>query len=140
MAIRKAKNILIFLTVILTLVTSCAFAGTAGIYESLIFEQASIILSNSMAAYFDAGANANCASIYVSSCTLEKQSANGKWTEVGPLAPPSKVATNTSDFGAEKDYSSSCTSGNTYRIRAVFAAVYKGTTYTVSRTSRAVAY
>lgn len=101
---------------------------------------AAITLTTRMGAEFLAGTKRNCSSIYISSCSLEEQNADQTWSFVKYLTPPPDRATNTSNFGANANYASECTSGHTYRIKATFAAVYDGTTYTVSRTSRGAKY
>lgn len=134
-----SKTFVAFLCLVL-FTLSCASVGLAATQENLIFESASVAISSSMYADFYAGTHRNCSSIYVSSCTLQKKNSSGSWVYAATLTPPSDTATNTSNFGALADYESSCTSGNTYRVRAVFKAVYDGTTYTVTRTSNSVQY
>lgn len=135
------QKILTFFLCITCAFTSCvALADTAGTYANLIFEGAGITLSNRMGAEFLAGTKRTCSSIYISSCSLEKQNSDGSWSFVKSLTPPPDKATNESDFGANANYASECTPGQTYRIKATFAAVYDGTIYTVSRTSRGVEY
>lgn len=124
----------------MTTMTTSSLAENMTPYANLVFESAGVSIGRSMDADFSSGMHCNCTTIYVSSCTLEKKNANGTWSYASSLTPPSETATNTSNFGAYKDYSDSCTPGNTYRIRATFAAVYKGVTYTVNRTSNSVDY
>jgi hypothetical protein len=140
MKTRTSKSMTLTLCILLAF--SCCFvsAGVAATLESLVFESASVTIGSSIDADFDAATNYNCSSISVSSCTLQKKNASGTWVYAASLTPPSDVAKNTSNFGALADYSSSCTSGNTYRVRAVFKAVYNGTSYTVTRTSNSVNY
>ena len=57
----------------------------------------------------------------MTSCILQIKTGS-VWVDSMTLTAPSKVATNTSRYSAAKDYSSSCSSGNTYRIKAVFDA------------------
>jgi hypothetical protein len=134
------KLIAAFLCMVCVLANCAALADTAGIYANLIFESAGITLSRQMNAEFLAGTKRNCSSIYISSCSLEEQNADQSWSFVKYLTSPPDRATNTSNFGANANYASECTSGHTYRIKATFAAVYDGTTYTVSRTSRGAKY
>lgn len=134
------KSITTLLCLLLLLTFSFASSGLAATLESLVFESASVTISKALNTDFDAATNYNCSSIYVSSCTLQKKNTSGTWVYAATLTPPSKVATNTSDFGALASYSGSCTSGNTYRVRAVFKAVYNGISYTVTRTSNSVNY
>ncbi len=134
------KLIPIFLCIVCIFASCAALADTAGINANLIFESAGITLTNRMGADFLAGTKRNCSSIYISSCSLEKQNADESWSFVKYLTPPPDRATGASNFGAYADYASECTPGQTYRIKATFAAVYDGTIYTVSRTSRGVEY
>lgn len=130
----------VLLLVFLLFTVSFALAEGMTPYENLIFESAGVSIGTSMDADFNASTNRTCTSIYVSSCTLERQNANNSWSFSKYLTPPSFVATNTSDFGTTKYYSSDCVSGYTYRIKATFKAVYNGKIYTVYRTSNGVAY
>lgn len=100
-----------------------------------VFAEASVYLSTSMVADFTASTRLICPSIIVSSCTLQRK-VNGYWVNAGSLTPPTSTAYNTSDFGAQKDYSGSCTKGYTYRIYAVFSACGE----TVSRYSNEAIY
>jgi len=134
------KLIAVFLCMICVLANCTALADTADIYANLIFESAGITLTRQMNAEFLAGTKRNCSSIYISSCSLEEQNADQSWSFVRNLTPPPDRTTKTSNFGANANYASSCTPGHTYRIRATFAAIYDGTTYTVSRTSRGTKY
>lgn len=136
---RTYKSLTTILCLLLIVTFSFISTGVAATQENLIFESASITIGSTMDADFDASTHRNCSSIYVSSCTLQRYS-NGTWVYAATLTPPSDVATTTSNFGALAYYGSSCTSGNTYRVYAVFRAVYDGTTYTVTRTSNSVQY
>ena len=135
-----SRRLLVILCISLVLAFGCVSIGVAGTRANLIFESASVTIGSSMDADFDASAHRNCSSIYVSSCILQKKNSSGSWVYATALTPPSDVATNTSDFGALADYESSCTSGNTYRVYAVFKAIYDGATYTVTRISNSVHY
>ena len=99
-----------------------------------VFAEASVYLSSSMVADFTASARLICPSISVSSCSLQRK-VNESWVNAGALIPP-VAAHNTSAFGAQKDYSSKCTRGYTYRIYAVFSARGK----TVTRYSNEATY
>ena len=135
-----SRRLLIILCILFALIFSGISTGVAGTMENLVFESASVTIGSSMDADFYAGTHYNCSSIYVSSCVLQKQNSGGTWAYAATLTPPSYIATNTSNFGALADYEGSCTSGNSYRVYAVFRAVYNGTTYTVTRTSNSVQY
>jgi hypothetical protein len=74
-----------------------------------------------MSATFSATTLMTCESISVTSCILQVKSGT-TWSNVGSVTPPSTVAQNTTIYGAIKSYASSCTSGNTYRLKAVFTA------------------
>lgn len=124
----------VFLCIVCVLASCTALADTASTYANLIFEGAGITLTTRMGAEFLAGTKRNCSSIYISSCSLEEQNADQTWSFVKDLTPPPDRATNTSNFGANANYASECTSGHTYRIKAIFARQSTtGAIYTVSR-------
>ena len=106
---------------ILILFTNCALAYTATPYADTVFSSARVLLSTQMDASFTAQTKSKQAEIKVTSCILQIKTGS-VWVDSMTLTAPSKVATNTSRYSAAKDYSSSCSSGNTYRIKAVFDA------------------
>lgn len=127
-------------SIFVVLFTGCAYAEGITPYANEVFFSASVMINSSMKVEFDAETHYNCTSISVSSCELQKQASNGTWSSAGALTPPSTVASKASNFFAQASYGSSCTSGNTYRVKAVFKAVYNNATYTVTRYSKSVDY
>ena len=106
---------------ILMLFANCAFAAMVTPYADTIFSSARVSLSTKMNASFTAQTKAMQSEIKVTECVLQVKNGTD-WNESTTLIAPSKVATNTSRYSAAKDYSSNCSSGNTYRIKAVFDA------------------
>lgn len=86
-----------------------------------IFSQASVVLASDMYATFDATLAQPCPSISVTACTLQRL-VSGQWVNAGTLTPPAHIAYNTSWYDSTANYSSFCTKGQTYRIKAVFSA------------------
>ena len=106
-----------------------AFTVQAFARANAHIDEASILLNSSMSATFSCSTRAKY-NISVGSVQLEVKNSNGTWSFVKNLsAPPS--ASNVSNYTKVMNYSSSCTSGKTYRIKAVF---YAGTE-SVSRIS-----
>jgi len=137
--VMKMNNRIILLAIAVLLIVGSVFVPVTRAevvpYANPVFAEASVYLSSSMVADFTASAMLICPSITVSSCSLQRK-LNGQWVYAGSLTPPQSTAYNTSVFGAQKDYSGSCTQGNTYRIFAVFSA--RGET--VSRYSNEATY
>ena len=106
---------------ILILFTNCALAYTATPYADTVFSSARVLLSTQMDASFTAQTKSKQAEIKVTSCILQIKTGS-VWADSMTLTAPSKVATNANRYTASKNYSSSCSSGNTYRIKAVFDA------------------
>lgn len=104
--------------------------GTS-IMANSMFDGASVSLSTSMTAKFDADLTKS-ATVTVS-VTLEKK-VGTTWQGAGSLTSPSSKTGVV--YSTTKDYSQSCTKGNTYRIVAVFTANKES----VTRTSNSVAY
>jgi|LSQX01.3.fsa_nt_gb hypothetical protein len=118
--------------VILLAVSQVAIAEEQNIslFANPIFDSASVTLNQRFTAEFTASTNEICATIFVSSCVLQKQSGT-KWVNAGELSVPSYVATNTSGYGEIKNYSGEIPSGGTYRLKVVF----RGGNETVTRYS-----
>lgn len=140
MNMHTLKKCICLVIVLVTFVASYAMAESIEPYANLVFESASVSLGRSMDADFYAGTHLTCSSIYVSSCTLQKKDLNGEWTNAGSLPAPLHVAKDESDYLTTADYSTYCTRGNTYRIKAIFKAVSEGVTYSVTRYSNSVDY
>lgn len=97
-----------------------AAASATEYRASDMFESTFVITGSDLYTEFGASTRRNAESIYVSSCTLEEMDSRGQVVTSTELTPPSKIATNTSNFGADATYSG--TSGKRYRIKAVFYA------------------
>ena len=117
--IRSGMSIMLML--MLMLFANYALAAMVTPYADTVFSSARVSLSTQMDASFTAQTKSKQAEIKVTSCILQIKTGS-VWADSMTLTAPSKVATNTSRYSAAKDYSSSCSSGNTYRIKAVFDA------------------
>jgi hypothetical protein len=111
-------------TFILSLVMLLCFCGTAMAqmvtFASSTFRTSSVGFSSAGKATFSATTTKNCASIKVSSCTLQVKSGSS-WNDAKLLTAPAGD-TNCSSYYATKSYGSDLTSGKTYRLKAVFNA------------------
>lgn len=121
MTIRNRRAVLSFVVVILLIGFVQVAVSEITPAANPVFIHASVLLSTDMYSEFDAAVQMNCPTISVTSCTLQKL-VSGQWNSVGSIPPPSHIATNTSWFAASANYSSYCTKGQTYRIKAVFSA------------------
>ena len=115
--IRSGMSIMLMLM----LFANYALAAMVTPYADTVFSSARVSLNTQMDASFTAQTKSKQAEIKVTSCILQIKTGS-VWVDSMTLTAPSKVATNTSRYSAAKDYSSSCSSGNTYRIKAVFDA------------------
>ena len=115
--IRSRMSIMLMLM----LFANYALAAMVTPYADTVFSSARVSLSTQMDASFTAQTKSKQAEIKVTSCILQIKTGS-VWADSMTLTAPSKVATNTSRYSAAKDYSSSCSSGNTYRIKVVFDA------------------
>ena len=115
--IRSGMSIMLMLM----LFANYALAAMVTPYADTVFSSTRVSLSTQMDASFTAQTKSKQAEIKVTSCILQIKTGS-VWVDSMTLTAPSKVATNTSRYSAAKDYSSSCSSGNTYRIKAVFDA------------------
>lgn len=97
------------------------------IFASSDYNSATVSLSSSGKATFSATTTTKCEEIKVTSCTLQIKS-SGAWSDSKTLIAPSTIAKNTAAYAATKNYSSSMSGGNTYRIMATFNADGKTTT------------
>lgn len=130
----KVKRIvcLLLITMVIISCIGSVMADEIRPYASNIFVRASISVDSSMTATFSA-VTSQSTTISVSSCSLEKK-VDGVWKSAGSLTAPASSSGTTYD--KSKGYSSSCTSGVTYRIVATF----KAGTETISRTSNEIKY
>ncbi len=112
---------------------SIAF-GEMTYFSNSTFLGATVGATTSGTVTFTAKLKTKCANVSVTACSLEKLE-NGTWQFVKSLSLPDSK-TNTKLYIVSKDYSSSLTTGNTYRFRATFTADGK----TVTRTSGSINY
>lgn len=117
---KHLKSIMV-MVVLTTLCFHTALASIAVPYADSVFSSAGVSLSSSIKATYSANTRAKCSVIKVSSCTLQIKDGSN-WSDSSSLTAPTTIATNTSVFKATGSYSSSCTLGNTYRIKAIFDA------------------
>lgn len=122
------------LILVVILVAGVSMTALAGVQENAKIKSASIRLSTSMSADFICSTR-SFANISVYSVTLEVKNSNGTWSSAGSLSSPSG-ATDALSLNSKSSYSSSCTKGKTYRIKATFDADGE----TVSRTSNEATY
>lgn len=118
---KKKYTYFIILLVSLTLLFDTAAGSSVMPYADSVFVSSGVSLSRTIGAVYAATTKSKCSVIKVSSCTLQVKSGND-WSDSTSLTAPSTVAKNTTSFRATGSYSSSCTSGNTYRIKATFDA------------------
>ncbi len=115
------RKAIILIAVVILLSVTVGVSSEIFPMESNVFIQASVALASDMYASFDASLHQPYPTIAVTSCTLQKQ-VSGAWITVGSVPAPSYVARNTSWYAADASYSTYCTKGQTYRIKAVFSA------------------
>ena len=112
-----------------SMISSVALAGT---HANSAFSSTEVALSASMYADFTALTTRDYPKITVS-VTLQRKDGSS-WIDDRDLPAPVFAASNTAVWGASKDYSDYGTSGETYRIKAVFDAEgVTATAYSVSR-------
>lgn len=99
------------------------------------YSDAGVAFTSAGLAVFTATTTFQFDTLSVTSCTLQVKD-GGRWSQAGTLTPPSHVARNRFTYAAEKNYSSSCSSGNTYRIVATFNA----DGHTITKASGEVAF
>lgn len=116
-----------------TLIASSAFAQTIMPRADLYFDSATVFLSADKIVVFDCTLYDVYDRISVTSVWLERM-VNGQWVNEKALTPPSYVAINMFDYGAEVDYSEDIGTG-TFRVGfTVDADGYSISRYSNSRT------
>lgn len=116
-----------------TIVGTAAIANEAAPCADLYFDSASAFLAKNKLVVFNCVAYAVYDRISITSVWLE-QKVDGEWEHVKSLTPPSYVATNMADYGAEVDYSGVIGSG-TFRVGfTVNADGYSISRYSNTRT------
>ena len=130
----RKRTACLLLCVLVTLMSTLAFANEATPRADLYFNSASAFLASNKLVVFDCVAYAVYNRISITSVWLE-QKIDGEWEYVKSLTPPSYVATNMADYGAEVDYSASITGTGTFRVGfTVDADGYSISRYSNSRT------
>lgn len=111
-------------SIVLSLAVMLCLCGTAmaeyTVFANASFKTSSVKFSSAGKATFSATTISKCASIKVSSCTLQVKSGSD-WTDSKALTTPAGV-TDCSSIYVTKSYASDLTSGKTYRLKAVFNA------------------
>lgn len=90
-------------------------------YADEYYSNAGVAFTSAGLVVFTATTAFQFQTLSVTSCTLQIKEGR-EWNKAASLTPPSLVAKNRFTYAAKKNYSSSCTSGNTYRIVAAFNA------------------
>lgn len=116
------------------------FASTASMADEVVpyadqyFNSASAFLASNKLVVFNCVAFDVHNRIAITNVWLEKQ-IDGEWEYAKTLTPPSYVATNMADYGAEVDYSALITGTGTFRVGfTVYADGYILSRYSNSRT------
>ena len=124
----------VLVCVLLTSIISVALANEVMPRADLYFDSASAFLASNKLVVFNCVTYDIYNRIEVTNVWLERQ-VNGSWQYVKALTPPSYVAINMMDYGAEVDYSAEITGSGTFRIGfTVNADGYSITRYSNSRT------
>lgn len=110
---KKLCYVTVFI-ILATLITSSAFGQTIMPRADPYFDSATVFLSADKIVVFDCTLYDVYDRISVTSVWLERM-VNGQWIYVKALTPPSYVATNMFDYGAEVDYSDEIGTG-TFRV------------------------
>lgn len=124
----------VLVCVLLVMISSAAVANEVMPYADLYFDSASAFLASNKLVVFNCVAYDVYNCISITDVWLE-QKTDGQWVYVKDLTPPSYVATNMADYGAEVDYSTSITGTGTFRVGfTVDADGYSISRYSNSRT------
>lgn len=119
---KKMSAVVVFVvSLVWILSVNCALASGISPRADAIFTAARVSLSSAGKASFSAQVKSVRDEIKVSDCVLQVKK-DGKWSDDTTLTPPSHIATSSRSFSASKDYSSNCSEGKTYRIKAIFDA------------------
>lgn len=129
---KKSIMILCAISLVLCTILSSAYAGTQA---NSAFSSTEVIFSSSMFAEFSALTTKSYPKITVS-VTLQRKEGSS-WVNERALPAPTFEASNTTTWGTSKSYSSYGTTGETYRLKAVFNADgVTATAYSVSQVKR----
>lgn len=130
----KFTTVLVLICTMVVIVSTSAMANEVAPRADLYFDSASAFLASNKLVVFDCVAYDVHNRIAITNVWLEKQ-IDGEWEYAKTLIPPSYVATNMADYGAEVDYSASITGTGTFRIGfTVYADGYIISRYSNSRT------
>lgn len=125
---RLTASILAF--ILSLLMVHSAFASGIMPRADEYYSDAGVAFTSAGLAVFTATTTFQFDTLSVTSCTLQKKDGSN-WNDAGALTPPAHVARNRFTYAAEKNYASRCSSGNTYRVVAIFNA----DGHTITRTS-----
>ena len=114
------KNRVMVSLALFILLISLIHIAMAGTYSDGVFDSASVYLSSTKIASFNAETSVSQNSIMVTQVRLYKKIGNN-WVYQGNLPAPTNVVTNFDLYTASMDYSSYIGAG-TYRIYATFTA------------------
>ena len=131
---KQIMNAICLSMMLVFLTTTLVLADEPATCADSVFGSASAFLSSSKLVVFDCTLYDIHTRISVTNVWLEQQ-VNGYWLFVKSLTPPSYVATNMMDYGAEVNYSDSIAGSGTFRIGfTVDADGYSISRYSNSRT------
>lgn len=111
----RLKIMLVLFCVVAMIVGSSAAANEVAPCADLYFDSASAFLASNKLVVFNCVAYQVFDRIAITNVWLE-QKIDGEWEYVKNLTPPSYVAINMADYGAEVDYSASITGTGTFRV------------------------
>ena len=127
-------SVLSLILALMCLTVSIGAADEPALCADAVFGSASAFLASNKLVVFNCVAYDVYNRIAITNVWLEKQ-IDGEWEYAKTLIPPSYVATNMADYGAEVDYSASITGTGTFRIGfTVYADGYIISRYSNSRT------
>lgn len=131
---KRFLSVLIVLTLSFSMASNVLATGISP-YANEYYADASVAFNSSGKAVFSALTTFVFSTMKVTSCTLEVK-IGSTWRSATTLTPPTTVSKNDVTYDAEKSYASSCTTGNTYRIKATFDA----DGHTITKTSGSAKY
>ena len=128
------KIVCILICLLIVFLSNVSMGETVAPRADLYFNSASAFLASNKLVVFNCVTYDIYNRISVTNVWLEQQ-VNGYWLFVKSLTPPSYVATNMMDYGAEVNYSDSIIGTGTFRIGfTVDADGYSISRYSNSRT------
>lgn len=112
---QTALSIISLVMVLMCLTVAVGTADEPALYADSVFGSASAFLASNKLVVFNCVAYAVHDRISVTNVWLE-QKINGEWEYTKALTPPSYVAYDMADYGAEVNYSASITGSGTFRV------------------------